>query len=95
MSTITALRLTSELEVTAPLFKTLKCCVMTHNRKIIACATFSQCCSVHKQRGACEKPCENIYINQQDAQIFVIKLYFPLGALHVSDHIIPSSRATL
>ena len=36
-----------------------------------------------------------MYINQQDAQIYVIKLYFPLDALHVSDYISPSSGATL
>jgi hypothetical protein len=35
-----------------------------------------------------------MYINQQDAQISVIKLYFPLDALHVSDCISPSSGAT-
>ena len=34
------------------------------------------------------------YINQQDAQISVIKLYFPLDALHVSDYVSPSSGAT-
>ena len=37
----------------------------------------------------------NMYINQQDAQILVIRLYFPLDALHVSDYISPSSGATL
>ena len=41
VNTIRTLRLTSELEVTAPSFKTLKCFVMTDNRKIIACLTFS------------------------------------------------------
>ena len=36
------------------------------------------------------------YMNQQDAQKFlVIRLYFPLDALHVSDYISPSSGATL
>ena len=35
-----------------------------------------------------------MYINQQDAQISVIKLYFPLDALHVSDYISASSGAT-
>ena len=34
-------------------------------------------------------------INQQDAQISVIRLYFPLDAVHVSDYISPSSGATL
>ena len=33
-------------------------------------------------------------MNQQDAQILVIKLHFPLDALHVSDYISPSSGAT-
>ena len=37
----------------------------------------------------------NMYINQQDAQNSVIKLYFPLDALNVSDCISPSSGATL
>jgi hypothetical protein len=41
VNTNRTLRLTSELEVTAPSFKTLKWFVMTDNRKIIACATFS------------------------------------------------------
>jgi len=45
VSNIRTLRLTSELEVTAGSFKTLKCFVMTGNRKILACATFSQSCS--------------------------------------------------
>ena len=36
----------------------------------------------------------NMYINQRDAQISVIKLNFPLDALHVSDYISPSSGAT-
>ena len=36
-----------------------------------------------------------MYINQQDAQISVIILYFPLDALHVSDYISPSSGASL
>ena len=35
-----------------------------------------------------------MYINQQDAQISVIKLYFPLDTLHVSNYISPSSGAT-
>jgi hypothetical protein len=35
-----------------------------------------------------------MYINQQDAQISVINLYFILDALHVSDYISPSSGAT-
>ena len=35
-----------------------------------------------------------MYINQQDAQISVIKLYFLLDALHVSDYISPSSEET-
>ena len=35
-----------------------------------------------------------MYINQQDAQISVIKLYFLLDALHVSDCVSPSSGAT-
>ena len=37
----------------------------------------------------------NMYINQQDAQNSVIRLYFPLDALHVSDYIGPSSGETL
>ena len=37
----------------------------------------------------------NMYINQQDAQISVIKLYFILDALHVLDYISPSSGAPL
>ena len=36
----------------------------------------------------------NMYINQQDAQISVIRLYFQLNAVHVSDCISPSSGAT-
>ena len=36
----------------------------------------------------------NMYINQQDANILVIRLYFPLDVLHVSDYISPSSGAT-
>ena len=36
-----------------------------------------------------------MYINQQDAQNSVIRLYFPLDALHVSDYVSPSSGATL
>ena len=36
----------------------------------------------------------NMYISQQDAQILVIRLCFPLEALHVSDYISPSSGAT-
>ena len=36
----------------------------------------------------------NTYMKQQDAQILVIRLYFPLDALHVSDYISPSSGAT-
>ena len=35
-----------------------------------------------------------MYINQQDGQNYVIRLYFPLDALHVSDSISPSSGAT-
>ena len=35
-----------------------------------------------------------MYINQQDAQKSVIRLYFPLDALHVSDYINPASGAT-
>ena len=35
----------------------------------------------------------NMYINQQDAQNSVIRLYFLLDALHVSDYISPSSGA--
>ena len=34
-------------------------------------------------------------INQEDTQILVIRLYFLLDALHVSDYISPSSEATL
>ena len=37
----------------------------------------------------------DMYINQQDAKILVIRLFFPLNALHVSDYISPSSGATL
>ena len=37
----------------------------------------------------------NMYINQQDAQISVIKLYFPFDAPHVSDYLSPFSGATL
>ena len=37
----------------------------------------------------------HMYINQQDAQNSVIRLYFPLDALHVSDYVSPSSGATL
>ena len=37
----------------------------------------------------------NTYINQEDVKIFVIRLYFPIDALHVSDYISPSSGATL
>ena len=35
-----------------------------------------------------------IYIDKLDAQILVIRLYFPLDALRVSDYIIPSSGTT-
>ena len=35
-----------------------------------------------------------MYINEQDTQISVIRLYFPLDALNVSDYISPSSGAT-
>ena len=35
-----------------------------------------------------------LYIYQQDAQILLIRLYFPLDVLHVSDYISPSSGAT-
>ena len=35
-----------------------------------------------------------MYIKQQDTHFSVIKLYFPLDALHVSDYISPSSGAT-
>ena len=35
-----------------------------------------------------------MYINQQDAQNSVIRLYFSLDALHVSDCVSPSSGAT-
>ena len=37
----------------------------------------------------------SMYINQQDAQNSVIRLYFPLDALHVSDYVSPSPGATL
>ena len=30
-----------------------------------------------------------MYTNQQDEKILVFSLYFPLGALHVSDYISP------
>ena len=36
-----------------------------------------------------------MYINQQDAQILVIRLYFILDTVHVSDYISPSSGETL
>ena len=36
----------------------------------------------------------NMYINQKMHKILVIKLYFLLDALHVSDYISPSSGAT-
>ena len=36
----------------------------------------------------------NMYINQQDAQNSVIRLYFPLDALHISESVSPSSGAT-
>ena len=36
----------------------------------------------------------SMYINQRDAQNSVIRLYFPLDALHVSDYISPLSGAT-
>ena len=36
----------------------------------------------------------SMYINQQDAQNLVIRLYFLLDALHVSDCMSPSSGAT-
>ena len=37
----------------------------------------------------------NMYMNQQDAQFSVIRLYFfSLDALHISDYISPSSGAT-
>ena len=32
-------------------------------------------------------PTFNMYINQQDAQISAIKLYFSSDALHVSEHV--------
>ena len=35
-----------------------------------------------------------MYINQEDAKILVIRLYFQLDALHVSDCVSPSSGAT-
>ena len=34
-----------------------------------------------------------MFINQQDTQNSLIRLYFPLDALHVSDYISPSSGA--
>ena len=37
----------------------------------------------------------DMYTNQQDANILVIRLYIPLDALHVSDCISPPSGATL
>ena len=37
----------------------------------------------------CRASSYNLYMNQQDAQNSVIKLYFPLDALHVSDYISP------
>ena len=49
---------------------------------------FDVLCTVHH-------PTIYIYINQQDAQNSMIRLYFPLNALHVSDCISPSSGATL
>ena len=35
-----------------------------------------------------------VYINQQDAPIYVVRLYFSLDALHILDYISPSSGAT-
>ena len=35
-----------------------------------------------------------MYMNQQDEKILVIRLYFLLDAVHVSDYISPSSGAT-
>ena len=35
-----------------------------------------------------------MYINQQDAQNSVVRLYFLLDSLHVSDSVSPSSGAT-
>ena len=35
-----------------------------------------------------------MYIIQQDAQNYMIRLYLPLNSLHVSDYVIPSSGAT-
>ena len=36
----------------------------------------------------------SMYINQQDAQNSVIRLYFPSDALQVSDYVSPSSGST-
>ena len=43
----------------------------------------------------CRASSYNMYIKQQDEKTLVIRLYFPLDALHVSDCISPSSGATL
>ena len=36
-----------------------------------------------------------MYMNRQDVQILVIRLYFLLDAVHVPDYVSPSSGATL
>ena len=54
-------------------------------------------CSVTETKQSCfvlGRPQSNMYINQQDAQNSVIRLYFSLDALHVSDYVSPSSGAT-
>ena len=56
--------------------------------------TFHRCIMVYRLSSIKGKECA--YMNQQDAQkILVIRLYFLLDALHVSDYINPSSGATL
>ena len=34
-----------------------------------------------------------MYIDKQDAEILVIRLYFPLDTVHVSDYVSPSTGA--
>ena len=56
-------------------------------------AHFFQVVSFHQDFN--ENSVRIMYMNQQDVKkILVIRLYFPLDALHVSDYISPSSEAT-
>ena len=55
----------------------------------LSISTTDVCSYIHRQQNQ-----DNMYINQQDAQNSVIRLYFPLDAVHVSDYISPSSGAT-